>query len=224
MSGHQFVRYCPEIFNAKDVQHAKRIILTNEGSADSETRWRTETPYVIELIRRSFALGPDMVVLDYGCGIGRMAKAMIDASGCRVVGLDISESMRRLARDYVGSDRFSVVSPSQYDIMVRDGLRVDAAIAVWVLQHCLKPAEDIARIRRSLVADGGIFVLNMSGRAVPAIDGGNQFAWVQDDTDVAALLRAEFRVQAEGTPEQLQMQNMAPQSGAYWMSLRQRRN
>jgi cyclopropane fatty-acyl-phospholipid synthase-like methyltransferase len=224
MSGHQFVRYCPEIFNAKDVQHAKRIILTNEGGADSETRWQIETPYVIELILQSFALGPDMVVLDYGCGIGRMAKAMIEASGCRVIGLDISESMRRLARDYVGSDRFIVVSPSEYDVMVRDGLRVNAAIAVWVLQHCLNPAEDITRIRRSMVADGRIFVLNMATRAVPAIDGGNKFAWVQDASDVAALLRAAFDVQAQGTPDQMQMKDTASQSGVYWMSLRQRRS
>ena len=143
-------------------QQAKRIILTNEGGLDSEARWQTETPYLIELILRSFALGPDMVVLDYGCGIGRVAKAMIEVSGCSVVGLDISGSMRQLARDYVGSDRFIAVSPGQYDTMVAAGLRVNAAIAVWVLQHCLQPAEDIARIRRSIVPKGRIFVLNMS--------------------------------------------------------------
>ncbi|MGB6536396.1 MAG: methyltransferase domain-containing protein [Xanthobacteraceae bacterium] len=224
MFGQRFVKYCPEIFDARDVQQAKRIILTNEGGLDSEARWQTETPYLIELILRSFALGPDMVVLDYGCGIGRVAKAMIEVSGCSVVGLDISGSMRQLARDYVGSDRFIAVSPGQYDTMVAAGLRVNAAIAVWVLQHCLQPAEDIARIRRSIVPKGRIFVLNMSARAVPSVDGGNKFAWVQDEIDVAALLRAEFRVQAEGTPDRIQMQDAAPQSGVYWMSLRQRRS
>jgi cyclopropane fatty-acyl-phospholipid synthase-like methyltransferase len=57
------------------------------------------------------------VVLDYGCGIGRLAKAMIDASGCSVVGLDTSPEMRKLADDYVGSDRFIAVSPSQFDAL-----------------------------------------------------------------------------------------------------------
>ena len=214
-------RYFPEIFDTPSVKQAKEIILTNEGGADSETRWQTETPYVIELILRAFTLGSDMVVLDYGCGIGRMAKAMIDASGCSVIGVDISQPMRRLASDYVASDRFMVVSPNQYDMMVHAGLRVHVAIAVWVLQHCLKPAEDIARIRRGLVPSGEVFVLNMPRRAVPKLHGGNKFSFAPDEVDIAALLRAEFRVQAEGAPDQSQIKNMA-EAGAYWMSLRQR--
>lgn len=212
-------RYFPEIFDAPSVEQAKQIILTNEGGADSETRWQTETPYVMELILRAFALGPDMVVLDYGCGIGRLAKTMIEASGCSVIGVDISPKMRRLACDYVGSDRFIAVSPGQYDMMVHAGLRVHVAIVVWVLQHCVRPAEDIARIRRSVVPSGGAFVLNMPKRAVPKLDGSNRFSFAPDDIDVETLLRAEFRVQAEGTPEQSQIKNMA-EAGAYWMSLR----
>lgn len=214
-------RYFPEIFDIPTVEQAKQIILTNEGGADSETRWQTETPYVMELILRAFTLGPDMVVLDYGCGIGRLARALIDASGCSVIGVDISQSMRRLARDYVGSDRFIAVSPTQYDMMTHAGLRVHAAIAVWVLQHCLKPAEDIARIRRGLVPRGGAFVLNMPKRAVPKLDGWNKFSFAPDEIDIAELLRAEFHVQAGGTPEQSQIKDMAD-AGAYWVSLRLR--
>jgi SAM-dependent methyltransferase len=162
-----------------------------------------------------------MVVLDYGCGVGRLAKAMIETSGCSVIGVDISQSMRQLARDYVGSDRFIVVSSGQYDTMVHGGLRVHAAIAVWVLQHCLKPAEDIARIRRSLVPDGGVFVLNMPKRAVPKLDGGDKFSFDPDEIDIAAMLRREFHVQAERTPEPSQIKNMGD-AGAYWISLRPR--
>jgi len=218
-------RYHTEIFDVADLQRAKEIILTNEGpDATTEARWAIETPYVMELMTKTFSLRSDMVVLDYGCGVGRMAKAMIDASGCSVIGLDISPSMRRLAGDYVRSDRFFAVSPGQYDIMVRAGFRVHVAIAVWVLQHCLAPAEDIARIRRSLIADGKAFVLNMPKRAVPAVfDGTGKFAWARDGIDVAALLRTEFRVQAEGTPDKSRTPNMAD-AGAFWMELRQRGN
>jgi len=216
-------RYHPEIFDVADLQRAKEVILTNEGpDATTEARWATEAPYVLELINRTFSLRSDMVVLDYGCGVGRMAKAMIDASGCSVVGLDISPSMRRLAGDYVRSDRFLAVSPGQYDIMVRAGFRVHVAIAVWVLQHCLAPAEDIARIRRSLIADGKAFVLNMPKRVVPAVlDETGTFAWVQDGIDVAAALRTEFHVQAEGMTDKSRTVNMAD-VGAFWMELRQR--
>ena len=140
-------RYNPEVFNVADMKQAKEIILTNEGpGANSETRWAFETPYLVELMLQTFSLRSDMVVLDYGCGIGRMAKALIEASGCSVIGVDISASMRRLAIDYVQSDRFLAVSPGQFDTLVRVGLRVHTAIAIWVLQHCFNPADDIARI------------------------------------------------------------------------------
>jgi SAM-dependent methyltransferase len=218
-------RYYPDIFNVEDLQRAKEIILTNEGpGASTEARWAIETPYLMELLSQTLAPRSEMLVLDYGCGVGRMAKALIDASGCGVIGLDASPSMRRLSGDYVGSDRFLAVSPGQFDMMVQAGMRVHAAIAVWVLQHCFAPAADIARIRRSLVADGRLFVLNMPTRAVPAVaESTNQFAWAHDGVDVAALLRAEFLVKAEGAPDRSRTPNMAD-AGAFWMDLRKRGN
>jgi SAM-dependent methyltransferase len=218
--------YYPEIFNVADMKRAKGIILTEEGpGADTETRWALETPYVIELIGQAFSLRPDMVVLDYGCGIGRMAKAMIDASGCSVIGVDISPGMRALAGEYVRSDRFMAVTPGQFDILVGAGLRVHAAISVWVLQHCFAPADDIACIRRSLIPGGGAFVLNMPKRAVPAVlDSApaqpGEFVWAADGIDVAMLLLAAFHLEAEGVPDKARSPNMAD-AGAFWMALRQ---
>jgi SAM-dependent methyltransferase len=219
-------RYYPEVFDAPDIERAKAIILTEEGpGADSESRWTAETPYVLELLQRAFGLGPDMLVLDYGCGIGRMAKAMIAASGCSVIGVDISPSMRAIAADYVGSERFLAVSPAQFDTLVAAGLRAHAAIAVWVLQHCFAPADDLARIRRGLAASGRGFILNMPKRAIPALrdgdDAAGRFVWAADDIDVAALARATFVVEAEGVPDPARTPKMAD-VGAYWMGFRQR--
>jgi SAM-dependent methyltransferase len=216
--------YYPNVFEVADERRAKEIILTNEGpGADTEIRWAKETPYVMQLITKAFELRSDMVVLDYGCGIGRMAKAMIEATGCSVIGMDISASMRALAIDYVQSDRFVAVSPGQFDILVASGLRVHAGIAVWVLQHCLAPAEDIARIRDSLRAGASLFVLNMLKRAIPVMaDVARQsatFRWRSDGIDVAALLRSTFRIKSEGEPADPSVPNMAD-AGAFWMSLR----
>lgn len=219
-------RYYPEIFDAPDSKAAKEIILTAEGpNADTETRWRHETPYVMELIGRALTIKPDQIVLDYGCGIGRIAKAMIEASGCFVIGVDISPKMRSLALDYVQSDRFVAVSPKQFDVLVNGGLRVDAVIAVWVLQHCLAPADDIARLRRALAPEGAGLVLNMPKRAIPAVikepDNSERFAWGADRIDVAALLREAFSVVQEGATDPTRTPNMAD-VGAFWMNLRQR--
>jgi len=218
------VIYYPGIFDAETLSQAKEIILTTEGpGADTETRWARETPYVLELLRCQIPVTSSSLVVDYGCGIGRIAKAMIDATGCFVIGVDISARMRQLASDYVGSDRFCAMAPEQFDKLVEMGLRVDAAIAVWVLQHCLAPAEDVDRICRSLVDAGHCFVLNMPKRAVPALvqdaDGKTRFVWASDRKDVRALLCARLTVAAEGQPDMTRVPKMAD-AGAFWMSLR----
>lgn len=220
----EIARYYPQIFDVPDEAAARRIILTNEGAgADTASRWASETPYTLELIQNVIALRSDMVVLDYGSGIGRLAKALIEACGCMVLGVDISADMRRLAPDYVRSKRFIPLSPGQFDTLVAAGLRVDAAIVIWVLQHCLSPVEDIARIRRSLSAEARCWVLNMPKRAIPAVRDGRTaadgFCWAIDQIDVAGLLRREFDVLAQGEPDQSRIPNMAD-AGAYWMSLK----
>ncbi len=145
--------YNPGIFAVSGVPEAMQIILTPDGASTAE-RWTNETPYIAELVGQSLALGADSVLLDYGCGVGRLAEALIARYGCRVVGVDISASMRALSVSYVGSDRFFACAPEMLDALSARGMAVDAAISVWVLQHCLRPAEDIARIRRALKPGG----------------------------------------------------------------------
>lgn len=215
--------YYPQVFDAADEAAARAIILTDEGEgADTATRWERETPYLVGLVREHVRLGPESLLLDYGCGIGRMAKALIAATGCRVVGVDISARMRAMAAEHVADDRFLAVSPAQLDGMVQHGLRADAALAVWVLQHCLAPAEDIDRLGRALAPQGRLFVLNMPGRAVPAVQeeaGAARFMWAADGIDVAALLRGRFAVDAAGEPDMSRVPRMSS-IGAYWMVLR----
>jgi hypothetical protein len=133
--------------------------------------------------------------------------------------------MRTLAHEYVASERFSAVSPVQFDTLVRAGLQVDAVISVWVLQHCFKPTEDIACIRRGLAVDGRAFILNMPKRAVPAVfdqaESKRRFGWAEDGIDIAQLLRHTFEVLGESVLDRTRTPNMAD-VGAYWMSLRQR--
>jgi SAM-dependent methyltransferase len=151
-----------------------------------------------------------------------MARALIAATGCRVVGVDISARMRALAAEHVADERFLAVSPAQLDGMVQHGLRADAALAVWVLQHCLAPAEDIDRLGRALAPQGRLFVLNMLGRAVPAVQdaaGEARFVWAADGIDVAALLRGRFAVTAAGVPDMARVPRMSS-IGAHWMVLR----
>jgi len=187
--------YNPAVFDVADIAAAKRIILTPEG-VPTEQRWQVETPYVADLIGQSLAPTSSTLVVDYGCGIGRLAKELIARHGCCVIGVDISPSMRALALNYVQSDRFFTCSPPMLDFLIDRGLAVEAAIAIWVLQHCVFPSEDIARLKRVLKPGGGLFILNDDDRTVPTVERG----WVNDGLDIKALLSQEFVLQREGRP------------------------
>lgn len=188
------LNYNPEVFDVADEAAARRIILTPEWGQDTEERWRRETPYLLDLIAERMPPRAGSLVVDYGCGIGRIAKGLIERFDCRVLGVDLSQDMRALAPRYVDSVVFSTVSLPMFRTMVDAGLRVDAAVAIWVLQHSLKPGIDAGLLRDSLKPGGGLFVVNLKGRAVPT----REKAWANDGVDVRALLADQFQPVAEG--------------------------
>jgi SAM-dependent methyltransferase len=188
------ITYNPHVFDVATIGDAMQIILTPEDST-TEHRWVTETPYLANLISRCFSLTEKSLVLDYGCGIGRLAKELISRHGCSVIGVDISASMRSIAVAYVGSDRFFACPPAMLDLLLTRGVAFDLALSVWVLQHCVNVRDDIALISRALVPEGGLFVVNQRSRAVPTVELG----WVDDGADVYALLKEGFRQRSRGS-------------------------
>jgi 2-polyprenyl-3-methyl-5-hydroxy-6-metoxy-1,4-benzoquinol methylase len=185
--------YNPTVFDVNDIAQAMNIILTPEGSTTAE-RWKTETPYLADLIAEQFALGPDSLVLDYGCGIGRLAHELITRHNCRVVGVDISASMRALSVIYARSERFMSCSQDMLEALVARGATFDLALTIWVLQHCKAPGQDIARIRDALRPGGGLFVANGNMRSVPTAERG----WFNDGLDIKEMLAGELEPLRDG--------------------------
>ena len=215
-AGKKKVVYHPDIFEARDLASAMGIILTPETGTTTEERWEYETPYLADEIGRALELDADACVLDYGCGVGRLAKALIERHGCFVMGVDISTSMRQLAPGYVGSDRFAVCAPEMLDRMIAQGLRVTHAYACWVIQHCAAPAVDLGRIEAALARGGRVYVLNNHRRCVPTDQG-----WVDDGISVEGLLTAKFDPLAkDGLPEVVTTPEIA--QGSFTMTLRKR--
>ena len=170
-----------------------RRIVTSEPGTTTEERWLRETPYLVEYCGPRLAIGPHTHVLDYGCGVGRVAKGLIERYGCRIIGVDFSPSMRLLAPDYVLSERFTVWSVATLDKMIDKGFRADAAICIWVIQHALDVQDTVDRLARSLRPGSRLYALN-SGRCVP-IDRG----WADDGFDVPRAPRTAF-LEDDGLP------------------------
>ena len=80
------------------------------------------------------------------------------------------------------------------------------AIAIWVLQHCERPDEDIARIQQTMKPGARLFVADSFNRAIPAIE--RQLftsqptlvrRWMTDGVNVRALLDRVFSLVTEGS-------------------------
>jgi autotransporter strand-loop-strand O-heptosyltransferase len=183
--------YNSAIFDVASLDEARRIILTPEGGLSTDERWQSETPYLVGLVGENLQLTADSVVVDYGCGIGRLARELISRYGCRVVGVDISAQMRSLAERYVGSDRFSTCAPEGLDALGE--AFADAALAVWVLQHCPRVDQDLERMARSLKSNGRLFVVNENHRCLPTNRG-----WMSDGLDLAQVLVSRFDLDIRG--------------------------
>jgi SAM-dependent methyltransferase len=211
-------RYYPEIFQTGTIEDAKRVILAASTADEVNTRWEVETPYLADLIVDQLKLTKDSLVLDYGCGIGRMSKALIEKVGCPVVGVDISPTMLLFAPSYVGRGLFTCMTPDVMYHMVGNGLRFDAAIAIWALQHCFKPQDDIDLLHQALDASWGkLFVLSGTTRYVPLLNSDKAFLWGKDDASIKDLLCKQFKLEAEGVPSPDKV--TVPKSDANWWGL-----
>ncbi|MBD2464516.1 methyltransferase domain-containing protein [Oscillatoria sp. FACHB-1407] len=180
--------YKPEVFYVDTLDAAKGIILTPEEGTTTEERWQIETPYLAEQLGLELHPKPNDLILDFGCGIGRLAKEVINRYDCLVLGVDMSQQMLQFAIDYVASPKFMTCSPVALDRLIQNGLRVDHAYSTWVIQHCHDPHLELARIKQVLKPGGRFYIVNAYYRCVPS-----NLGWVDDDIDVAALLRSEFQ-------------------------------
>jgi len=174
------VEYNAALFEGDSEDALKSIILTPEQGVLTKDRWARETPYTADLLIARLGLAPGAVVVDFGCGIGRMARELLGRLDIRIVGVDISRSMLRGSVDYVADDRFSAMPYRLFVDLCRTGaLRFTHAYAIYVLQHCERPVEAILAL--SLGGAKRLMAINMYERVVPIEPRGS---WLNDGISI----------------------------------------
>lgn len=159
-----YINYNPNFFTPRDLEDAKKIIL-GHGVIESKHRWEVETEWTYQLFRSKNFLNKDSIVLDWGCGIGRLSKMMIDRFDCTVVGVDIDQKMLELSVDYVNRDKFIPMSVN--DFKRNNHFNFTNAISVWTLQHSPFVDEDLDIIKNFLIPGGGFFIFEENQPSIP---------------------------------------------------------
>jgi SAM-dependent methyltransferase len=196
------MNYAPQVYDRNSLEEARAIILTPEVGLTTEERWALET----EWLRSRIGFPDGGLVLDIGCGIGRIAGLLTEKHP--VLGVDISTPMRAMAEREVGDRRFSAVSTHMFHTLVGAGLRAHCAVAIWTLQHIPLPdlAHMVVTMALALPHGGVLWTMDRPERYVPVMKEG-RFLWVNDTVDVPELLGGCFTLDTtDNVPEGLCVQ------------------
>lgn len=131
------------------------------------------------------------VALDIGCGSGAAVRAAA-AQGARVIGVDPSPAMLRLAEahtaDHPTRERTTFLRGDAAHLPVADGA-VDVAMAVNTLHHWDDPEAGLAEVLRALAPGGRLVIVEeeVGGRC-----GHGQGPWSDPDRVLERLRAAGF--------------------------------
>jgi len=116
-------------FNPQNFRQGQEQVIGSCNGYSLDERWQQETPIFRDIILNNLPENTK-TVLDYGCGVGRIAKEIINSTkDIQVIGVDASIEMLKLAKEYIASERFIPMLPREFN---QD---VDFAYCIYVLQH-----------------------------------------------------------------------------------------
>lgn len=180
------------LFKERSFRDACQSVVGPCNGYTYQERWEQETPdFVRAILKHSSHEAPR--ILDYGCGVGRLAREVIlQHPRATVVGVDESPVQQQHARDYVDDERFTACFPHE-----SEG-QFDLVYCIYVLQHV--PALDlrgaIARIHHRLKPGGKLVYCSSDTRMSIRWDSLSFF----DDRFLGVNIRAEVEklFEAEG--------------------------
>lgn len=161
--------YAEQVFNADNNEKAQLISLPPAAGLDSRGRALKESMPTLDLLNRCIEIKPGDLIIDFGCGYGRLSKLLIERFGAFVIGVDLSGSMRNTASKFISDDRFSVVSQKVFKKLVSEQMiSARLALCCYTLSLVAMPKQDILSLYSSV--KNGLFVLDFKARSIPAIE------------------------------------------------------
>jgi SAM-dependent methyltransferase len=138
-------------------------------------RLTAATAEVVEWLRAAGLLGPERIILDIGCGIGRLEAALAGEVG-RIVGADVSGEMVRIARERcakLGNAEFRLTTGLDLAEFADAGF--DCVLAVDAFPYLVAAGDGLAarhfdEAARVLKPGGELVILNYSYRGSPEQD------------------------------------------------------
>ena len=179
--------YIKEVFDVQTFEQAKHVVLTSDP--EQPNKFEKETQFTINTIAENIVLTESSIVLDFGCGMGRIAKELISKFNCKVIGVDISSSMLTFAKLYTANmNKFQ--GTHEYNTLET----VDVALSVLALQHAEDPEKEIDNIYNVLKPNGVFILLNESQRFVPGeIDARRYVIWKDDGFNVFDYVESKMK-------------------------------
>ncbi len=147
-------------YDHRSLRKARKSILWDDD-------WQGATRATIAILQKLNLLGDKRTIVDYGGGIGRISRAVLENSGSRVILVDRSQEMRAHALRYIpkktaARGRLTIWSDTEYLEKLKniEG-KIDLILFIEALQHIPEPIlEDIfPRMVAALASEGRIFVL-----------------------------------------------------------------
>lgn len=143
-------------------------------------------------------LPPDLMdqsILDYGCGTGELIVRLLSLHPDvqRIVGLDPSESMLRMARtkvDFLSSDQMSKVELANSAMFSLEDNAFDLITSTSTFHYFNDPEAELNRLRQALKRTGTMVLLDCSKNGIlakyfewliKAVDHGHQKAYTLDE-------------------------------------------
>jgi ubiquinone/menaquinone biosynthesis C-methylase UbiE len=170
------VKFYSKFFDPTSIAHAKKIILYDDTVPD---QWETETKLTIDFFNQKNLFTKDSVVLDWGCGIGRLAKPIIEQFNCKVVGVDFQPNMLKYAKEYVDHSNFTAITNEEFFQLPDNYFTV--GIFVWALQHCTNTKPIISNIQRTLKDNSKLCIFDSTSRSIPVQVIDDDYNAVKDD-------------------------------------------